>query len=503
MSDNQNISTQCEYFFFFLLNTQISTADGTSLEEPESLKFGKQVVTQNGLHFEKDKRLFLRGESGGKTLDNWNVHLQQGWDNICQLYAEHFDNQEVAKNYCYQALFGVALVILDDGESVAHHSVHVRSQDKEYPLLRFVKPQSAEFLFSIGKAGDDKKAYFHQFVPITSNGKVSRKNLQLCLSNANTPQLTPFELGELQPNPVFLVCALSYGGGGQWKSDVWTLLSQKSAGNKPPFLVTVFARLIMGQWQFRRMDEEARELRNAIQCINNDYRVYAMQDGGIRPQCTRSRTLATQLQEMQSQKSEARLMMSRLGGALQTLDINGDNLANRLEQIRQAASQQNWQIHFHKIDEVKKVKWPSEGETPLLDAFANSITKLKDHKAYITQQIEYLESLQEKWQLFLEKKRTLSGEYLNTLVSILILMLATTTGADFTINKGVFGINVENQPLIWSALLIILFIMVIPIIWHFFGWFWVQLRCIFHGIRKWFCRNRFFKKFCSADRNQT
>jgi len=334
MSDNQNISTQFEYFFFFLFNTQISIEDDNPLPEPESLKLDsrKQTVKQYGLHFEKDKRLFLRDAPVGEALDNWAVHLQQGWEDICQLYAEHFDNQEVAQNYCHQALFGVALVILDDGESVARHSVHVTSSAQDFPLLRFVKPPSMEFLFRIGKTGESKKACLHQFVPMTSNGRVSRKNLQLRLSP--TPQLVPFELGELQPNPVFSVYGLSYGGGGQWKDAVEQVLVQKSLGNKPSLLATVFARLIMGQWQFQRMDEEARELRQTVQRLNNEYHTYAMQKGGIRPRCTSTRALGIQLQKMQSHKSEARLMMSRLGGALQTLDINGDNLANRLEQIQ-------------------------------------------------------------------------------------------------------------------------------------------------------------------------
>jgi len=492
MINNQNTSTNFEYVFFFLLRTKLSTDDGILLDEPKSLGFdsSKQMAKQHGVPFERDKRLFFREAPPNAPLDKWAVHLKQSWQDICQLYAEQFGSPEIAQNYCSKALFGVTLLILDDGESVAQHSVHVTLQQSS--LLRFVKPKTADFLFSISKDGDSKKATLHAFVPITSSGRAAPKNLRLSLTAE--PQLKPLKPGEFQPNPVFLVCGFSYGGGdGHWKNAVEKLLMQTVPANRKALLATVFARLIMGQWQFKRMDEEARQLRSRLQPIINHYSNYANQDNGARPLCLRTRTLEEHLQDMQSHQTEAHLIISRLDGALQTLDINGDNLVTRLQQIRQETTQQQWQIHFQPGSEVEKLQWPPDNEVvvSLLNKFHLNIKNLEDHRTYLRQKVDYLEGLQEKWRLFLGKRRSLSSEHLNTLVTLLIIMLAGT-GATFTINRGALGLDIVNQTLFWIILATVLF----PIVWHFLAWIFRVVCCIFHGtwLDKFLCHNALLKK---------
>jgi hypothetical protein len=491
MVDSQNTSTHFEYVFFFLLRTScFLTEEGELLEEPSRLNFDsrKQTAKQHGIRFERDKRLFLRETTANQSLDNWALELQASWQTIEALYAEQFDSEEQARHYCQKALLGVALLILDDGNSVAHHSVHITSQDKDYPVLRFIKPQSNEFLLNISKSGEEKQAFLHQFGPITPNGRPVLKSLQLLLTDK--PQLAPMSSGDFEPNSIFLVCGFAYGGHDGWKNAVEQLLIQKWPANRPALLATVFARLIMGHWQFGRMNEEAKLWRSKLQQINHKYRNYANQDDGARPPCTRTRQLERQLQEMQAYQNEGRLLMSRLQGALQTLDIYGNNLATRLEQIRKV--QKQWQIRFDKSGEVGKVEWPpNNDEMPILAGFYLNIKKLQDHGVYLKQQVDYLEGLQQKWQLFLRKRHRLSGEHLNTLITLLILMFAGT-GATFSINRGVLGIDAENQTLMF----IILAVVLIPILWHFLSWFWRQLCCICYGtwFDKFLCHNTFFDK---------
>ncbi|EDN67412.1 membrane protein [Beggiatoa sp. PS] len=491
MVDSQNTSTHFEYVFFFLLRTSLLTEEGELLEEPSRLNFDsrKQTVKQHGIRFEQDKRLFLREATANQSLDNWALELQAGWQSLEALYAEQFDSEEQARHYCQKALLGVALLILDEGASVAHHSVHITSQDKDYQVLRFNKPQSEEFLLNISKSGEAKQAVLHQFRPITPNGRPMPKSLQLLLADEK-PQLAPMISGDFEPNSVFLVCGFTYGGNDDWKNAVEQLLIQKGPANRPALLATIFARLIMGHWQFGRMNEEAKLWRSKLQQINHKYRNYANQDDGARPPCTRTRQLERQLQEMQAYQNEGRLLMSRLQGALQTLDVNGDNLATRLEQIRQV--QTDWQIRFDKSGEVDKIKWPpNNDEMPLLASFNLTINKLKDHVIYLKQQIDYLEGLQQQWLLFLRKRHTLSGEQLNTLITLFILLFAGA-GATFSINRGSLGIDAENQTLMF----IILAVVLIPIVWHFLGWFWRQLCCICYGtwFNKFLCHNTLFDK---------
>jgi len=483
MINNQN--TNFEYVFFFLLRTKLPTEEGTLVDEPKSLGYDKQTAKQHGIPFERDKRLFFRQVPENALLDKWELHLKQSWQDICELYAKHFGSTlEIAQNYCSKALFGVTMVILDDSDNLAQHTVRVTSQEN----LCFVKSETDDFLFNISK--DNVNATLHSFIPKISSGKDIFKNLRLSLTAE--PKLKPFKLGEFQPNSVFLVCGFSYGGNEQWKDSIEKLLMQTGPANRKSLLATVFTRLIMGQWQFKRMDEEAREIRSRLQPVINHYSNYS----NAQPPCLRTRTLEKHLQDMQSHKTEAHLIISRIDGALQTLDINGYNLVARLKQIHQEINQQQWQIHFQK-DEVEKLQWPpdSEVEAQLLNKFHINIKNLEDHRAYLQQKVTYLEGLQEKWRLFLSKRHSLSSEHLNTLVTLLIIMLAGT-GASFTFNRGPFGLDIGNKYLFWSVLSLVIF----PIVWHFIAWFGRLICCIFHDT--WLnklCHNSWFKKLRSIE----
>ncbi|MBE9562245.1 MAG: hypothetical protein IMF12_05210, partial [Proteobacteria bacterium] len=242
------------------------------------------------------------------------------------------------------------------------------------------------------------------------------------------PTFVPFETGDFAINSVFLGTGFCYGT--QDHDSIENLLVK----SKPiSLLAAIFSRLIMGQWQFRRMNSEANLLRSQLQPVINKYN-----KAGIIPDCIWTNKLQGDLQDMKTSCNAARILLTRFNGALRTLDINASNLADRLEQIR--SRQKDWDIRFQQ--DVEKVQWLGDKKSayhePLLEIFHNNIDRLQDHKTYLQLQFDYLFGLQEKWQLYLNKRSSLSGEHLNTFVGLLIMLLG---GASFTINRGIFGID--------------------------------------------------------------
>jgi hypothetical protein len=494
MLDNFNTLPHFEYVFYFLFRTYLWMEDGSRWDEPTTLGFdtSKRKVLQHGIRFEDDKRLFRRDVPPGESLESWGEHLKRSWRDICRLYTQSFDDKAKAHAYCQKALLGVALLILDDGERVDHHRVSVAVADKKNPILRFAQPNYDKPLFRIRTEGLNKTACLQAFVPMVSENKPFMSHLQLRLGkpdDSTLPRLALFEPGELASNPVFLVYGFSYDGNiDGWKDSVTRLLIRRSPFNRPPLLSTVFARLIMRQWQFGRIDEAAKQLRSVVQSRMTYYVNYASQYEGAYLRCSGTWMLGEQLQEMQALSNEAVFLVSRIQGAVQTLEINGDNLATRLEQIRQEAEQVNWQLHFHKESSAKPVQWPlSDDETPLLEAFNFNINKLQDHTAYLETQLKYLDGLRDRWRLYLENRRTQLGEYLNTLGTVLIFLLAGTGLVTLNVHKDIFGLSFENQ----LVYLLLIALLLIPIIWHFGRWLIKLFCCIFHGtwLNTLFCNN--------------
>ena len=103
MNHSRNISF--EYVFHFLFRTRVD-----NLKEPQRLGIepDKRNVSAQGFRFEEDKRLFRRDVKPGEPLEKWGEHLRQSWLDICQVYAEAFGDEELARQYCQLALQGLA-----------------------------------------------------------------------------------------------------------------------------------------------------------------------------------------------------------------------------------------------------------------------------------------------------------------------------------------------------------------------------------------------------------
>jgi len=443
MSDNNvNQDSHFEYVFYFLFQTYIPMPDGSRREEPAlGIEKAQRKVSLHGVQFEEDKRLFRRDAKPGESLDNWANTLTQSWQSIIQIYAQAFGDKKQAQTYCQTALFGVTLLILEDSESLEHHAVNVEMREKKnsqldakifaskksLPQIRFVQSISKQALFRIHLEGFNKIAYFHSFGPITMEGKPFLKPLQLCLNGS--PHLAPLQNDEFVANPVFSVYGFSYGGDvKEWKEGITRLLIRRGPFNRSSLLSTLFTRLIIAQWQFGQINETAKNLHARLQNKNNDYQHYAKHYGDDRLMCPQTRVLENQLQEMHSLNTEATLALSQLQSALRTLEFNANHLAIRLEQIRQEIDEVNWKIEFP-TSGVKQVQWPPfQNEIPLLSIYDLYIKKLQDNGCYLEQQVNYLNSLRDKWRFFLENRRNQISEHLNILIVVLTFLLTGITG---------------------------------------------------------------------------
>ena len=243
-------------------------------------------------------------------------------------------------------------------------------------------------------------------------------------------------------------------------------------------------------WQFRRIDEAAKILRPRLQAKRTFYTNYADENDGTRLVCARTGILADQLNEMQVLSNEAQFLSSRIQGALQTLDVNGENLARRLEEISSYASEKNLQLDFHQAQKTEHLRWkPPFDDIPVLSLFDLSIKKLQDHQVYIDYQVKYLNGLQDRWRLFLENRQTHAGEYLNTLGTILILLLAGSAGtAGIIFNFKGKGIGLDAQS-IWIYWLLIT-LLLIPIGWRISCWLGKRFCCLFFRVG-------FVKRLCN------
>jgi len=472
-------TTHFEYVFYFLFKTSLLKADGNRWDEPAMFKLDQ---SQSGIPFEEDKRLFRHDVKPKEPLENWETHWLQGWQALNERYAKAADNPEEGRQYCQQALLGVALVILEDGDTVEPHSVTIAMTEAsntggadETQQLSF-KAKTDRPLLSLRKAGSEA-AHLYPFIP-TLGGKPFLKHRQLDWTSAG-PVLVPMVDGELTPNPVFSVYAFSFGG------SLDGLLEDKLVRaplNRQPLLSSVFARLIIGQWQFARIDTAAKLFRPQLQSRYTAYANYANQYGDARPRCASARLLESQLQEMQVLSNQATFLISRIDSALRTLEINGKNLTRRLAQLCQETPDNPWQLDLGA--ESGKIQWqPQEDlDKPLLAEYYRRIRRLENHQVYLDAQVKYLNGLQQRWQIYLAQRRRKAGDDLNALLTIFILLVA---GPGVTFNTKNLGLEVDA----W-VMYFILVVLLTPILWRIIGWMGKQLCCIFHDMAfdKLLCR---------------
>jgi hypothetical protein len=482
MPDNPNISF--EYVFYFLFRRYLQKPEGDFWNEPTGLDF----IEKTSSRFEEDKRLF-RYDVEREPLEKWEVHFRQSWQKLQEeVYQKAADDPEMGLAYCRQALLGVALVILDYGDSVAQHTVNIAVENERHRLLRFkVKNQS---LFHLKK--DEQVARFWEFTPMTQGGKPFSTEVMQFHETPTQLLLKPMALGELMPNPVFSVYGFTFGG--SQDNDLIDKLF-RAPSKRHYLLAAVLTRLIIVQWQFGRIDREVKKLLPDLRKDNVRYAHYANEFQDARPRCASTRQLEYQLQDMQTLSNKATFLTSRIQSALKTIDINGNNLARRLERIQQETPNNPWQLDLGE----EKVQWQleTENDVSLLQPFSRAIRRLQHHHTFLETQVKYLNGLQDRWQLYLEQRKMLLGKNLDILGIILVLL----GGGGVTLNSKVI-VDVEKEWLAWLMVALL-----VPIAWRFLKWMIQKTCCILHGTRfsvflcqpifQWFTKFeifRFFKK---------
>jgi len=478
MSDNPNSFV---YVFFFLFRRYLQKPAGDFWEEPTGL----DTMEKASSRFEEDKRLF-RYDIDKAPLKKWETHFQQSWQALQKIYQDKADDPEMGLAYCHQALLGVALVILENGDSVAQHTVNIAVQDERHRLLSFKVKKPP--LFHLKK--DEQVAHFWEFTPMTEGGKPFSTEVMQFQETPTQLLLKPMALGELMPNPVFSVYGFTFGG--SQDNDLINKLF-RAPSKQHALLAAVLTRLIIVQWQFGRIYGETKKLLPDLQQKKAGYANYADEFQDARPRCASTRQLEYQLQEMQTLSHKATILMSRIESALKTIDINGSNLAKRLQEIRQETPDNPWQLNLGE----EKVQWQSEKENDvsLLQPFSRAIRRLQNHKTFIESQVKYLQGLQERWRLYLKQRERVLGKNLDMLGVILVLLLG---GGSISLNSKWFGAVVKEDIVVWLVLLIL-----IPILWRFIKWFSHQVCCILHGtdfslcqpILHWFTKFEMFRLF--------
>ena len=398
----------CQLYFLFRTHLW---RDGKLQEEPFRGHF--YGLHENGVKIDEDKRLFRRNFS---DIHHWQLHLADSWKNILQYYIDAYmetpprQAEIKAQEFCEMALYGIALLIMD--EDIARHQVNIplRFDDKQHDLC-FALPNPPTELLTVRDT--DKQmpeiARFHVFSlanPPTSD------NYALKIADYH-PYLAPMQPQPTANNPIFAVYAMQHSSGLDqfrpheilpWVDPFQNFLCVGSHG-QPALFVNVLPRLIMRQWQFQRIDSAAKNQRQTLHKYNTIYRdkpdQYLI--------CTNNRELERQLREIELMRTEADYMAGRLRQAVRTLEINRNNLERHLQATEHEA---RWQVH-----------WQLDSFKPLLDDFSEEVNKLHNHQEYLQGEVTYLTGARHRWHAYLEARRLKMSERLSILGHILVILV--------------------------------------------------------------------------------
>ena len=413
---NQNLS----YEFYFLLRKNIDFQP-----EPRSLSANQSHrIMQEGIPIDSDKRLF-RSKSFAPSLpandellhsepiEDWADNLKKSWEQIRLIYIEHFSNQDFnateARNFCRQALMGVALLIND-----ARLDSHTITASLRGSANRVVfRPEIGLFQVSYAPPDDNEgvaaTAILTLFEPQFQAIQQSKYwQIQLDLP---VPQLVPIEMAKnsanptIAPNPIFAVYGLAHGDLDEIGEPTAQALQDFLINDEPAVLVRVLPRLLIRQWQFTRMDYAAIQARQHLQTISNSHYQANLS-------CLSNTQLSEGLQAMAMETAKTSLLLGKLQQAIKTLEIHHNNTKRWLRRARQY-NPDYWQVI-----------WQHDDDSPLLSRFDADKQKLQNHITYIQGEITYLEGIRQHWHLHFEGRQLAWSERLGNLGSFLAFLVA-------------------------------------------------------------------------------
>jgi hypothetical protein len=428
MNTPSNPDRNLDYQFYFLFRRTYCPQGEDKFPEPFP-EFG--TLQGIGIPIDTDKRLFRRNAPPQKPLAEWQTHLKEAWDSICQEYSNAFSLQPPqpqlaspqAVDYCEKTLLGIALVLWDD--SLDRHEVKLDLYDNQHHLLGEVsfayRPKVADtWFFSLrDKVGNmPQPAEFHALVPTRKNHAWKVENWSLRLDH-RAPYLVTMLPQEKFNKPIFAVYGLAHGDADTalQQQQTWpTDLQQVLAGGgdihqlrKTEVLNALVARLLIRDAVFEMMDCTARHLRGQLEETNAKY---SRQDETML-KITPNSILAAQLREMENLLTQATYTLGYLKQGIETLEINYENLQWRLDHLQQELGEQ-WQLDYQGAEKLP----------PLLANIRKGIKDLSSHLVYIQGKLTYLEGSRNRWRSYAIEHDHAATEHLGYAAHIIIFLVA-------------------------------------------------------------------------------
>jgi len=405
------------YDFYYLLRTQVEQ-NNRPQSEPESFLTEPPSIFKKGIPIDEDKRLFrsktyVVSSSQTGLPEQWAVELKQSWEQIQRSYQEEFAKEAVseaqAKEFCSQALLGVALLIADTKIDSYAINMPLHGSNAADQIVFKPGPDLLGVIHQLPEHSDAARmpapARFVRFEPARRRNSPLKLQLRF---EAATPYLAPMDMTADTPNPhfaanpVFAIYGLAHGD--LPKTEDWPrqlqdfLLSGDAA-----VLVRVLPRLLVRQWQFSRMDLAARLVRQYLRKQANHFNQAPLQ-------CLSNRELSTGLQTLAELDADATLLLGKLPQAIKTIEIHKGNLTQRLKQADQHSDQ--WSLI-----------WQRHQESPLLDSFTADQQKLQNHITYLQGELTFLEGIRRRWHFHFEGRQLAWTERLGSLGSILAFLV--------------------------------------------------------------------------------
>lgn len=422
-TSNRNL----DYQFYFLFRTFYYWEGAELVREPF---IGFDTLQENGIQIDTDKRLFRRNAQAQTPLTEWQTELQAAWREIYAKYHRVFEGRD-SRNYCENALLGVALLIMD--ESLERHNETIKldfydgQQEKKGEMCFKYIPQLENWLLSIR----DKEnimpvpARLYAFVP-HSTAHFWQVNNWTLRFDRDVPYLSQITPDKLLGIPTFAVYGMAHGDADTVLKNADTALKREqtwpikfqnvfcsSVEHGIALLNSVMARLIIRDSIFAMMDCPAQSVRTRLK----EKKILYTEQSDKDLKSTPNHILQERLREIDTLKAETNYVRGDLEKGIETLNINYENLQWRLAQSM--LEQQAWVIDYQGM--VK--------EPPLLSSISLKRDNLKSHIAYIQGELFHLEGSWARWRSFIsEQSHSLTGTLVHVAHIIIFLVALAEMG---------------------------------------------------------------------------
>lgn len=430
---NPTVDQKLDYQLYFLLRTyrwkeDDYIAEPAQLAQPDSSKSGVSYSQ------DEDKRLF-RFDISNCALRDLPQQGSTCWQMLRAEYQtcrvrNHATGQESQRDASPELLMGVAVVIVAENWTEAHTvPMTLRdSQGKEVGQMLFSPRQS---LFSLCEKDQEEASQFTAFQPrytqpLPEKAKVS--HWQLKWAKEGQWHLVPVRDEENDDNPIFAV----YGVSGKQESlakFAELLLYGEGGKSRNTVLMHLMSGLLMRDWQYSHIYAAASRLLDRLDKENAAYR--SQTDEALR--CTDTETLQEKLQAMRTLDAEAKHILGRIQGTIKTLEVNRENLPNRMDTVQRVTQKHGWSIDWQweqdSLTKLQQVAFPnhvrpSPLEPALLEKFTYDIEELRNRQIYIEGVLKHLEGSGMRWQVAIEERKMELSESFGKIGHVIIFLVA-------------------------------------------------------------------------------